>query len=270
MRHLFTLLLFCAVASGQPFTFNDPALLGQKMPVAAVGGAPWVPTNDATYIPKLWASAEYYYTNGSVVTLPDLGSLGNHLTNSAAAGVWPGYTASGPNGKPYISFDGTDDYLRVLFPNACPRPQELWMALMAGDNGVSDFRYFYGDYSATRPMFGQYINANQGVISLDYTTGTGVWLTNTWFVANVVWTNIDATSTKCILYTNNVIVGSYTNSSASVDLNGVVLGVRAALSRPAKFSLAEMLVYTNTIPNASDSVRSNLFWYFTNKYAISL
>lgn len=221
--------------------------------------APYVlsPTNLPGYAALgWWCVSSNYNTNASTAILPDLSGNHNDLTNMGSVGTWPKRQPALLNGLDVLWFTSAD-MLQSIVPKV-EQPFEIaWVCSMT-NIGAGNRCFWSGTNGTTRAEF--YNSSGGEIIPYGGNTFSSIGLlpTNKFVVYNSIY------NSSLTAYTNNTAMGG--GSSGSAALYGLIWNARQGDTAFSYEALAEVVLYpTNlTIP-----VRSNLFYYLTNKYNIS-
>lgn len=155
--------------------------IGQPTALARLGSgsrASWTPNNLGTDLLAFWdaeRAATFTLAGSLVTTWAD--AKNGYAPTQAISGFKPAYSATTFNGRPGVTFDGTDDYLSlesIPFPvgaNAC----EMWVlagqsALPADATTRTSFAYG-GTVASTRRVL--YRAVTSGVNRLRFDVGDG-------------------------------------------------------------------------------------------------
>lgn len=273
---ILVLLISCHACFAQSFGKNI-AFLGASVVKysSGGGGAAFSPTNVAGY-PYLgwWCVSSNYVTNSSIATLSDLGTNSWNLTNQAATTRWPQSVASDLNGYRTLSFDSTlnTEYLvSTLYTSKMPHEVVMVVKPLDDQNGE---RLFDGRVDPNRHTFN--IGSTTNLLVQDgnssISAGAMSLVKSKWFVFNAIF----ADSTHAAIYTNGVLAASGNPAGGTVNMGGLVLSGDASLSSGTIMHFAEMASYSTNLGAIDSSLgtycsgaRSNIVWYFTNKYNIT-
>lgn len=245
---LLTFILFAFSASAQ---FPETLLMNLNTNSLTAGPAVWYPTNLANCV--AWWVADDAIASGSVATnIPDRWVNGYAFTNRVT-GSAPTISNSWLNGHTALLFDGVDDFIRA--PYSLSQPEEVWLFYMMLSNAstyawiISDFPAGYGtSYEKNNQNFGV-LYAGSAVANVSYQ-----FITNVYSVKTLVF---DGNNSR--VYNTNILEVSG-NGGANA-MTGFTLGRYDIYY--SRMLFLELVTYsvTNTFLD-----RSNLFWYFTNKY----
>lgn len=267
------LLILSCTASAQTVT-RTGAYRGAAVP-KATGGTDWsaivgLATNQSGYPVLAWYRAESVRTNTNIY-LDDSWTNSWHLVNSAAGGTWPTYSATGgPNSKPMLTFDGSDDYLKNTSYTSS-QPHEVFMVAnlrMTGNPVYFDGVVVGGRnaFSTVSPYTTLQVQSATAATAADVST-TG--LTNNWVIYDVIFYS----TAESTIYTNNVSRGK--GDSGSNPANGFTLAARYNLGagRFGPMDVAEIISYggasgLNAIPGTNAVARSNVWYYLKTKYGL--
>lgn len=147
------------------------------------GAGPWNPGRLGTSLLGWWDAerADKLTLNASsVTTWTDI--VGNYAATQAVAGAKPTYSATSFNGRPGVTFDGTDDELTVAsqpFPSGATA-SEIWAlasqdALVANTTGRRVFSYGGGGINDARELLRVVavgVNRGEGLVGDGITRGS--------------------------------------------------------------------------------------------------
>lgn len=233
-------------------------------PDVAPAAATFDPTAIAGYPAMGWWKASDYTTNAGVATLPD--SYTNHwdFTNRGAATGFPTGNPTGLGGKPTMTFDGTSDWLACFQTMTSPANFEwvlVWKETTAANNAY--ILYPQNGDNAAKPNFETGGSGNWQFVNGSTMTANQNDLSGKWYVVNL----ISATSGNMMTNLVSITTDAGANNSGAI-ASGFSLGSYwfGSPGGYAPFELAEMIWYQT---NLSVAVRSNVFWYCTNKYSMT-
>ena len=269
MRALLTVILFAPLLLNAQLNLNSSAgiaLLNTRPPAANTSSIH--PTNLTGYPALAWYPVDLAQTNtgGQVTNLPDQWVNAFNLTNPVAS---KGGTITNNvlNGHAIVSFDGVDDYLRSLIYTSS-QPHDVWMVCKwRGDSSSAINKMFFDSADATLTFRNRFYFANNsdrlemaGNSAINFTDGIGA--TNRWIVFECLFNGTSSAGR-----TNNVSWPDST-SAGTVTMSGFTLGANAVLGNPGTIDVAEIATYGggNAVPGTNTLTRSNLFFYFTNKF----
>ena len=255
MRYLILSLLFCWSSVGQDLFW--PAL-NLSIPQSASTSVPNYPTNDTAGYPRyVWyAGEDYSPTSGDWTDRMGLYNL------SSASGKRP--SGGTQNSLQTVSFDGTDDYLRsTAYTNSNGNPMEYIIAAKKRSSTTGIKCLFHG-YQFD-PSHRAYWDEQE----FRFGTGSGLsnmggeLKTNEWFVISLPFSSTAGTYSYTN-YNSQWLYQQYASSAA----NGITWGAYYQNTAAwAPIDIAEIIVYAT---NLTDTVRSYVYQYLTNKWNISL
>lgn len=252
-------LLSGAGALGQAFSLSDPAFMAQVQYAGPSVSGP----NLATNLPGIvWLGgwvADYAVTNnsGQATNVPQLvsGTLSLALTN-ATDSLSP-HVNNLQNGHHTMLFDGSDDILRAA-GFSYPTPMTFFFLARFNWADITERRIISSANQAAVIRR----SATSGVIYGAALPGSWVMPTNSWCVYTIRY---NGTTSQILTNNINEITGSGTANGTSVDSIG--LGGRYSSSYRTPMEIPELWIATNAVDAAGCS---NMFWYFTNKYAVNV
>ena len=258
------ILLLCWQASGQVGTLGAGsfgALRGVSSTSTALN-----PTNLPGASPVAWFVAGDYYTNGSVPTLPNRWTANASwaLTNSTGFDTNYPILISGMNGFQGLSIDGDKNQSLSSVNYTQTSPYEVVLALQSKKFGTTSWNTIMDGQSANRPWFGGG-PTDDGELQMSrgaYLVSTGTRPGDRYFVLDVIFNGLNSR-----MFTNNVLIAS--GNASDNPSSGVTLGrfyTRNSPTYSCSNVFLEIAAYSQT--NSTEN-RSNLFWYLTNKYAIT-
>lgn len=273
MRSLALLISLLAMpAFGQTFG-RTSAFIGasNSKPISSGGWTDnYYPTNIPGYPAYAWYVGQgNYSSNNGVATWTNLTSTANvSLTNLDGTTTCPAYQSSSINGRGAIMFDGVNDYLTsalLASPNDGVYNYEFVCVLAETNQVNTKYIIQTGD---GHPSFE---TVNTALYRLDQDSGsTANEIAGKWIVFDVVfWWNHYK-----VLYTNGVCAISNTYSSQQA-WTGLWLGANNAKGQNKNLVMAELICYNTNLGSVDavgvgcSGVRSNLYNYLTNKYAIT-
>lgn len=214
------------------------------------------PTNITGYPSKAWYVASNV-VSGPVGTWKDLYTNGLDLT--AGGSTRPALNSGALNGLNTLSFNGVSVSGSCMTNTAFSQsqPWEIAMVVALTNNALG----------ATL-MDG----STRNLIRNDTTDGKSLWMnagsssvktcdiiTNKWIVLNAVWNGASSA-----IWTN-AIAGSSVSPGAN-SISGLFFGCRSDGANQQAMEVAEVAAYAT---NLTTALRSNLYYYFTNKYNIA-
>lgn len=213
------------------------------------------PTNISGYPSLAWyCVSSNYTTNSGTLIMADLYTNHFDLTNQETA-KFPARTAAGVNGFDYANFIAANNtYLKSVIYTST-QPTEVVMVMSMTNTGTTLF------LDSANTAARQFVDLASQQLQFGAATTLSVanfHTTNKWAVFNFVYNGASSEA-----YTNNVL--GVSGNAGSQSANGLTLGQRFGLTLPSSMSFAEMSIYSTNLDTFS---RSNLFYYFTNKYAI--
>lgn len=226
------------------------------------GNTPNATITSTNVLKGWWCADQVIASNNTAITsLQDLSDNGNTLI---ASGTPHYFSASGPNGKPYIHFNGSTDAL----------------SHHAGDHGVNQAitkfivcrtstnsgtqSLMNSSYDATHTAKVLLNNTPKVAAAAGSTLAGPAYSTNTWMVIAVVF---NGASSK--IYVNSTSAGATGAAGAQNDGGGTVLGANYNIS--GEFftgDIAEAGVYSGDL--SSDSSLANLMNYLGTKYGVTI
>lgn len=173
---------------------------------------------------------------------------GNGYTLSqAAGGQQPAYNATGLNGKPTITFDGTDDFMSNASLDLPAAPYFYWMVFSAVSWTVNDTLLASGSNGVgqvlqrgSTPQIGA---CNNGVSGAYFNTGA---VLGSWYRMRVSFTN--STSDYIRIGSTNT---TGTNMGTAASAAGFNLGKNTSAANYANISVAALMVLGGT-PSAAE------------------
>jgi hypothetical protein len=224
-------------------------------------------TNMPGAMPLAWYEASDLATNGSTLVWPDKWVNGFDLTNMGSQTTWPYEVLAGYNGHSSLRFSAAQYLKSVNYTS--PAPFELVMLLKLTNSVAQAVLWDSVDYNYRQ--IGVFQDRGNGVqsigcaaLALNQTNWTYTDpVTNRYFVLDFVCGNPSGTG---YLYTNNVQAATGTPDTNAV--SGFTLAGKwdLAANRYPNMDVVEIATFSGTLPGANASTRSNVFWYFTNKY----
>lgn len=258
-------------------TFGQTAAFRGASIAKQTSASGWVETGYPTNIPGFPATAWYNpnavltNTSGQVTNWPDASANGFTLYQATASKA--PYATNIVNGQITLKFDGVDDVLSSFAFSMFGTNQEVVMVYYYWNQYNNYYHYFLSGTNTvgtfTRILLDDSSNIRPGdsSASLSYNL-----ITNIWVILNVVRNGSGATY---YTFTNSIVAAS---GGAIGDLynttwQGLNVGDRPGLSWSPPIYLSELIFYPTNLgsPTAYWSTqRSNLFYYITNKYGLSI
>lgn len=270
---IYIILSISCYGQGKEFTFHDIAFLDQSTNLPVAGGA-FNPTNISGYPANAWyvvdndlgtSTTNCYFTNGIVTSLLDSGPNGWHLTNSSAGGgIRPVRQISALNGYDTLLFSIANSTVLRSVNYTSSQPHEVVMLMRYDGPTNSTISYIFdcgvGTTYRQRVLMNG-VTANSGLFA--YNAGTakemGPITTNKWIVWD--WLFNGATSSN---WFNNVLDKS--GNLGANTISGLTIGSSVNAANPTPIDIAEVVTFST---NLTTSVRTDLYNYLTNKYAIA-
>jgi len=185
----------------------------------------------------------------------------------ATASYMPVYHASGPNGKPFITFDGIDDYLEVTGPQGIWKSPCTIIMVTSDPTQSAAFNLFY-DYNqeSVFPYLNKAChesNYNVWCARNHQTTASAGWALQTfWFGSDPYDTQYWL---KGVASTQGFIKGNTPGTFAG-GARWVLLGCRSDNSNWFTGSMAELCIYGAAL---SDRERLGVEAYLAAKYGLT-
>jgi hypothetical protein len=193
----------------------------------------------------------------------DLSGKGRNLTQSITNNQ-PAYNSVTLNGKPTVTFDGSNDCLVATFSLAQPY---MFFLVMREESHIANGRFTSGRPVAGDPRSGEFFATATNSVSIF--AGTTLGITNNALIPLLPLFNIwdlvfDGSSSAIRLQASGL---SSTGNAGTNNLSGLVLGAaQNASSSPSNVSIAEFLVYSRSLPTAEAAkIRS----YLGKKYNLA-
>lgn len=258
------LLLICFGCWAQPFSPNDQVIQRVMVGMPA-SGFTLTNTPDGSYanLVSWWRCNTVQTNGGNTYQLSDLWTNNYHLTNMAAASLWP--TRSSTYSTLLKGNVAFGQYLKsIIYTNT--KQSEIWIVLKLTwvDSGASSS---YHIFSSTNNSFKQNINVStttgntamdSGSASTLDLTGQADW-TNKWIAFSFDFDG--AVPGKAFATSNNVAFKSGLSVGTSAAQGFTLNGRAADVAFGWGFELAEMFAYS--ITNTA-SARSNIYYYLKN------
>lgn len=143
------------------------------------GRAPWAPSQLGASIYDYWdAEQPSTLTLGGSAVAAWASVKNGYSASQATEAAKPVYSATSFNGRPGLTFDGTDDVLTLAsganFPTGAS-PVEIWVLVdqqaLPADTGNRDL-FSYGNASASSVRVARAVNAGTNVVSVQVGNGT--------------------------------------------------------------------------------------------------
>jgi len=262
IRLVFILCCLPLLAFSQAFTVNDIAFVASTS-----GPGLFFPTNlPGGFAASGWwePSRGAYVTNGGIATLPNLTSIGTayDLTNSAGS-TSPIREPSQLNGLATVYFAGATVRLSCdRWTNSSAFGSGYEAFIVMSHTNTSSGTFFGGLVGSPGTNWDFAVASSLLAVRQNSSIASTILLTNRYAVFDVVFSN----ATASVIYTNNVI-GKPGNSGVSTNAYGLRVGADFQPANGLRFSLAALVTFTNQILTAS--ARSNMFFYFTNRFNLS-
>lgn len=277
MRLILALCLFALPLLAQNNPFADPATVAQWQPfVAAASADNYYPTNiGAGYYPVFVYDADSI-SGATVASWPDYAGSGYALTNTVSKG--PDTASAALNGHNTALFNGTDRYMRAGQPDVPVAYEVMMVARLT--NGAN--KYFF--HTANTPRV-QLLTAGGGNIQLD-AGGVITGAAASWSEKFMVWNfQVSFHGTNGFVATNGVLLhaagvrptGSQTNEFGNASWSlGAYFFPPTTVGGYSGIDVAWIGLYPTNLATTgvrgdleAGSVRSNLFNWLTNRYALA-